>query len=1041
MSQIKAPSSYRKQNGASKTKDSLQKNASHKGSSASKNLISRRKDKKVAGNAIKSPELSMFAVSNISGEEAVASELYPTSTFNESENSLMEDHLTVPRSNFLSPEENWIYWWYLSNVLPSCSCQVWYSIQSLKKRRKIQSYRKVIAKFDGLKLIAIKEYFKHLEETEPEVYVFNSVPVSHNEMAKLFVELFESNPSRDWHKEAKRLMASTRFCYTALDGTDQVNGKNVASNPPFSKLSATLKLSVPEKINLFAKVNKMPISPIVEWMVTLLEELHCISEISNTEDDVVENRRALLNTSLAPASLQPKSDSKQSYTARRRKLTECVLRLDTEIPFSGSEVEKGVNSFNISYSTPVLRTVTSMSKTVGTGKKITLQKGKNKDTLATLNPLCLDDIMKPNFPDYIYQQLFDHYMNVRFAKMQGFRKRQILTLIESGVVQHSPLNQDKLVSSSNDICSASNYDKSAIYEFLSMPSQLAYSITTSTNGPKCNLSKPNRDIGKGEKLEILNSIFKENPGKAKQSSTKTTETILSTTLSKSYSLKIVMQPEYFSNERKAWYNKWTLELASSKICFVDQFPAMTTKSEEIFWEELQRLLELHFRHFQTSTTVYTVEEFGLLKLPPPSLKTRYVLLRRDCALKPDKNPRLWDYGKAIRFLKDMGLETGTLHEMFRQLQEGSLRFRNKRRACNREIKKYAKKVKPSSQKKEASVNKCNHQELQENSTPKEATTIDKSSVSYQKRIDTQFFSQNSVELNASVELDTTGSSSDYTAYFNKPESHEKSIVEGNTTVIGAQTKHLDPLIPYSSKTSDDTSVSVSEIYLLGLVNPHDETRSESIAVNSSFVDGGDLIMTQRSIDPNLNAADQKDNVHSTADVFATAPENQLVSENDGSNNESRFLKDSQFYAPFETGVKDPQKDSTQMNIHISAPYVFKKTLQPNIFKIISEFVEAELKRLALLLPNISQNIIQLISDELIKFISSKIMEENDDWYALLQERDEMIRILSSKLIETEKHNATYQGKLLERTTEIKELRKLAFAGSPEKLLNEGQEAT
>lgn len=280
--------------------------------------------------------------------------------------------------------------------------------------------------------------------------------------------------------------------------------------------------------------------------------------------------------------------------------------------------------------------------------------------------------------------------------------------------------------------------------------------------------------------------------------------------------EVCIETEGFTPARKLWHDRWMSELAKSKVYFVEGFPKGATEHERKYWNRLEELLVHYFKHFGVTFIGFSINDFETVKLPPPCLQTRYVIFRREGPLKMNKNPRLWDYGKAIRFLQDMGLDVSSLQNIFSLLQDGTLRKRKIKRdgKGHRSSQKRFKRgtvteeklVSPTFDWNE-SLEQVKFASSAITGTPQLARPL--VTTGLRKHV-----KEDSVELDGSIEKDTNSLS--VSGKLSDAElSEDKSVIDGNTTICGAaslKASRFEPpqFVAESSQLSDMVKKPIEE---------------------------------------------------------------------------------------------------------------------------------------------------------------------------------------------------------------------------------------
>lgn len=573
-----------------------------------------------------------------------------------------------PKYRYENKWNNWIYCWFLGNILHRVSYQIWHSLKLLEQEKKWDLFDELVRQLDFLKLVAIRQYLENPEVINMGV-LSEEIPESHDELSKFFVDSLGNEGPRKWSQLSLNLasaMSSKHFRISAsklLKRKSKRNFEYFSSEDKGGKVSPNISLSRLEKLQLLSKIMGLEIDILLEWTIIALEQLYIINQKSLFED---KKRHIEMDQRMK----LPPVSHKTFFSLRSSFCTQPVSPIEVVTLLENSEGWTGFDSVGQIGKIVSLQCVDFKNQQLSEGHSCHVEEGKITYFTSGNKEEIVEVLMDPNLNKKMYEPVLQQLANEEFIAFRSIRKKVLIDLIENGIAEHIPGNRSSLVSGSNDICSTINFDSSAVYNFMTLPSSLKYERMYPTEDTKKLLlehwaetefekeiviPEKNRVI-RSKKLVILNKILENKHYNFSDPN---------------YATITKRAPKSLNSKRSLWYCKWLDELSRSTVHFIENLPSNTNPEEKIQWKELEFELMALFKAFKSTLVPYSQEVFGTLTLPPRSLKTRYILFKRDCPLKYGKNPRLWDYGKAIRFLKDMCLETGALQKKFASLQQGN----------------------------------------------------------------------------------------------------------------------------------------------------------------------------------------------------------------------------------------------------------------------------------------------------------------------------------------------------------------------------------
>lgn len=505
--------------------------------------------------------------------------------------SLREELESKLRYTFNSKPVNWMYFWYISHVLPEFSYQMWYSIVQLRQSQ--DDVDLILSRLDILKLIAMREFTEGSNNVDA-TWESRKISHSHDQLACIFVGMIEGIAVGAWRDEISRL--------------EQKLKKGHMMMLPEGLPGA---VSLPEKVFLVSEIYGLQITPVVEWMITTLEEI-----LEMNKGNKRKNEKKACYDQLSYSMLDLEAFEDNPLGPNR-----CLIHRIKELINESGE------------STPC--------------KKAQIKYNRKE---------IICELMEFNLPREKIKDVLEHYKHEFISSLQLWSEEHLVKYFQSGTFNPSI---DSFDYNDVDLC----YRNAIIY----------YSFC------KNNVSSDMRF--EGMVTSTAEVEFTDKSKKDKSATQYFEDPAAYIDLLKSKDLpSIIADTSRFTPARKSWHNRWAVELSRSKIHFVKEFPRGTNKVEHELWTKLEQRLFLYFEHFNVTSTEFEPEILESIKLPPPCLKTRYVIFKRDGPLKANKNPRLWDYGKAIRFLQDMGFDMSTLRSVFTSLQNGVLKQERKGRA-------------------------------------------------------------------------------------------------------------------------------------------------------------------------------------------------------------------------------------------------------------------------------------------------------------------------------------------------------------------------
>ncbi|CDO96026.1 unnamed protein product [Kluyveromyces dobzhanskii CBS 2104] len=648
---------------------------------------------------------------------------------------------------FNTKPTNWMYFWFISHVLPEFSYQMWYSIVQLKHRQDLVDL--MIGRFEFLKLIAMQQFSKGSKDIDKS-WESRRISHSHDQLACLFVELFNSISIDNWNTEILRLQNKLE---------SRLKGK------PSDNRSSNHTLSIHEKVFLLAKTYNLKITPVIEWMLCTLEDIYTINQ--NTATESTTRGTTVSNIPIMTKSCKGNGKS--------------INLTCTNQPSLAHSDEKFLQ--------PML--------SIDTSDFISRPLGENECLLSCIDSLIQDvndrgdESGKDSQTSVLFELILPSSSRQKVSYVLDLKKREFLKDL-------TRLNPKEL---RNYLTHGEIWDQK----------QTDPNVKAEIGYRNCVLSHCfGYRSSKNEKEHVVSNT-KDNSNLDKLMSTQTFSSMRS---------ELCIETTSFTPARKLWYDRWVSELAKSKVHFVEGFPRSATEPEQKYWIRLEELLFHYFAHFGVQFIGFSINDFETVKLPPPCLQTRYIIFKRDGSLKLNKNPRLWDYGKAIRFLQDMGLDVSPLQNMFSLLQDGTLRKRKAKESQRRQRSQSQKRAKRSTP---AMVQQPdNHevpQELQDPLTLDWSESLEfakppaasQSSTPFGKSPRSRkYLKEDSVELKGSIENDATLSSLsdeldstslkmpriDSRKEKDSVENCDRSVMEGNTTVFGCQSsKEPSPCLP------------------------------------------------------------------------------------------------------------------------------------------------------------------------------------------------------------------------------------------------------